>query len=412
MLKKLKIKVVLLSGSALLILLVIMVGVMNVINFSSVTESADGVLELISQGGGRFPEFDITGSESGGRPPKLPNEMSPETPYESRYFSVTVDTEGIPHMIDTSRIVSVTEEDALAYAEEALCSERSRGYTDRFRYYVSPTPDGSRVTFLDVGRQLDMCSVFLLASSGIALIGFVIAMLIISFFAGRIVKPIAEGYEKQKRFITDAGHELKTPLTIINANADLLAMDIGDCEALTEIKAQTGRLKGLTEDLVYLSKLEEPELRRETAELPLSEVVSDAAAAFEAPAKMRGMKFTCSVEPMISAVGDVKAINQLVCILMDNALKYSPVGAEIGLALSRQAHTSTLTVTNPVSEAMPKQELERLFDRFYRADASRSSGGYGIGLSVARAIVRFHGGKISASTDKDGLFKITVIFQI
>ena len=251
-------------------------------------------------------------------------------------------------------------------------------------------------------------------SIGIALSGFAVVFCVICFFAGRIVRPIAESYEKQKRFITDAGHEIKTPLTIINANIDLLEMDIGTSESLSDIRQQTRRLTTLTGDLVYLARMEEDDAKPAMIEFQLSEIVSEAAAAFKAPALARRQNLSCDIEDMLSVRGNDKAITQLVSILLDNAIKYSPEGQDIALSLRGQGRTVSLTVVNTAAVPVAREQLEHVFDRFYRADPSRNSatGGHGIGLSLAHAIVTAHGGKIHAWT-KDGTdFGITVTLPI
>lgn len=290
-----------------------------------------------------------------------------------------------------------------------------RGFLDTFRYAKIAEGDSIRITFLDCGRKLDAFRNFLTASILMAATGFVIVFVVISFFAGKFIRPIAESHEKQKRFITDAGHEIKTPLTIINANVDLLEMDVGQNECLQDIRQQAKRLTALTNHLVCLARMEEAEHTLPMIVFPVSEVIEETAMPFKTLSQVQGKTFQCEVQPLLSMQGNDKAISQLVSVLMDNALKYSPVGGIIALRFVRKNKTLLLTVANTTETLVPPEALSRVFDRFYRTDPSRNSetGGHGIGLSLAKAIVAAHGGKISAEAPEDGkVFRITVSLPV
>lgn len=408
MIKKLKIKMIALTTVSLFALLAVIVTGMNLINYNAVIKDTDKTLSLLSQNKGAFPDF------SHDKAVKPPPDMSPELPYESRYFSVLLNGTGDIIQADTSRIASVDTSTAIDYATQAAAQANSTGFVEQFRFVRYAEGNNIRITFLDCGRQIDSCNRFLFTSLGMALAGFVIVFVIIVFFSGRIIRPIAESYEKQKRFITDAGHEIKTPLTIINANVDVLEMELGQNECLEDIQQQTKRLTSLTNDLVYLARMEEAEDSLQMIEFPVSEVVQDTAAPFHTLAQAQGKQFTCTIQPMLSMRGNDKAIQQLVSILMDNALKYSPTGGTIVLYLQRQNRTLYLSVFNTTDTAVSPDALPYVFDRFYRIDSSRNSetGGHGIGLSVAKAIVTAHGGKIHAFTQDGRSFQITAAFPV
>ncbi|MBQ8182744.1 MAG: HAMP domain-containing histidine kinase [Clostridia bacterium] len=412
MIKKLKIKFICLAMVSLFLLLTIVVAGMNIINYNSVVAEADRTLEFMSQNKGGFPDFEPGGKGAPLMPTEkpLPEHMSPETPYESRYFSVLITDSGEVLQTETSRIASIDEDTAKEYALKALNSKKLSGFADEFRYAVSREGEGWRITFLNCGRNLDSFYRFLCASVGMAAAGFLLISLIISFFANRFVRPVAQSYEKQRQFITDAGHELKTPLTIINANVDILEMDIESNECLADIRQQTERLTTLTNDLVYLARLEEAEKKLKKIELPISELVSETAESFRALAQTRGIKFVCNVEPMLSAEGDFKSLQQLVCVLTDNAGKYTTDGGVVEVSLAKQSKYIRLKIFNTTAQPVNGKELQYVFDRFYRSDPSRNSetGGHGIGLSVAKAIVEAHNGKIKASTPDEKSFEIIV----
>lgn len=410
MIQKLKLKFIILSMTALLVLLTVIVAGMNIINYNSVIEEADSVLSVLSQNRGIFPEFEPNAI---GRPDdKLPPHLSPETPYESRYFSVSYNKMGDVVNVDVSKISAIDRENAIELADKV---SGNKGFIGEYRYIVSDDTEDTRITFLDCGRKLEAFNKFLVSSITMSVIGYAVVFVIIFILSGKIIKPISEAYEKQKRFITDAGHEIKTPLTIINANADILEMEFDEPnESLMDIKEQTKRLKTLTEDLVMLSRMEEAEGGLPKIEFPISEVVAECSCSFKNLAIQENKEFICNIEPMLTLNGNDKAIRQLVSILLDNALKYSNNSGTVTLTLARQNHSIMLSVYNTVDGEINPEQLKYVFDRFYRTDTSRNSetGGHGIGLSIAKAITTSHDGKIKATTNNGKSFMITATFPI
>lgn len=405
MIKKLQLKFILISMSALLAVLMVIMTSINIANYNGIIKDADSVLSILSKHNGTFPPMKEK------RNLALPPEMSPETPYESRYFSVLLnsDTHSVIQ-VETSRIISVDTADAIDYAQSAIKSRNDVGFIGNFRYMKLTEDTVIRIIFLDCGRKLDSFRNFLLTSVGISLTGYIVVFALIAFFSNRIIRPISESYEKQKQFITDAGHEIKTPLTIINADVDVLEMEFGENEWLEDIQKQAKRLAALTNDLIYLARMEESADTMQMIEFPFSDVVEEAAASFQSLAQTQNKAFQYTIQPMLALKGNEKAIHQLINILLDNALKYSPEGGTVSLILEKQNKLLLLSVSNTTVNFIPKEKLSMLFERFYRMDSSRNSetGGYGIGLSVAKAIVAAHNGKIQASTENGNSLKITV----
>jgi len=406
MIQKLRRKFIILALAALFVLLAVIVAGMNILNYRSVVKEADTTLTILSENGGTFP---VVTEE---RPWWLPQGMSQEILYESRFFSALLATDGEVVYADMSKIYMVDQETAEKYIRAALAEEGKGGFVEDFRYMMVQEEQYTRITFLDCGRKLDLFHDFVFQSILISLIGYVLTAVIICILAGRFVRPVAESYERQKRFITDAGHEIKTPLTIISANVDLLEMDTGANPSLSDIRQQTGRLRDLTNDLVYLSRMEEAAGKLPMVDFPLSEVVSDTAESFVTLATSQEKELICRIEPLLSLRGNDKAIARLVSILLDNAIKYSPKGSQIELNLQKQGRRVLLWVGNRSSTPVTEDNLRHVFDRFYRTDASRNSetGGHGIGLSMAQAIVNEHGGKIGASSPDGESFVVTASF--
>ena len=278
---------------------------------------------------------------------------------------------------------------------------------DDYRYTTYTVGNEIHIIFLDYGREMTSFRSFLFTSMGVSVVGLMAVLFLLIFLSGRIVKPFSENYEKQKRFITDAGHELKTPLTIIDADAEVLEMDIGENEWLRDIQTQTKRLAQLTNCLILLSRMEE-QPRTERIEFPISDLVEETVETFQALAKTRNKNLSANVQPMLSMSGDEKAVRQLITILLDNAIKYANDGGKIEITLKKQKNMIYLSAFNTV-ESISKENIMHLFDRFYRVDQSRNSqtGGYGLGLSIASAIVNAHKGKITASTEDEKSLLIT-----
>ena len=327
-----------------------------------------------------------------------------------RYFSVLLDGDGNVLDTRTDRIAAVGAEAARDYARAVFESGGTKGFQGIYRYLRRDEAEGVRIIFLDCGRLLTQFHSVLGRSVLISAIGLAAVFLLIALLSARIVRPIARSYEKQRRFISDAGHEIRTPITIIDADAEILEMDLGDNEWLSDIRQQTARLAELTNDLIFLSRMEEQE-QATMIEFPLSDVVSETAASFQALALTRGKTFVMDVAPMLSMVGNEKQIGQLVSILLDNAIKYSDEAGEIRLSLKKQNKSIRLSVENTV-EAISKEVMDNMFERFYRGDASRNSGtkGYGIGLSIAKAVVEAHRGKITAESADGRRVTITAVF--
>lgn len=412
MIKKLRAKLILACMFSLAVVLLVILGGVNLMSYQKVVSDADTVLSLLAANDGAFPKLRAPQEEKdegyfapfgtpGGKP-NLFNQriMSPETPYESRFFSVLLGEDGQAVETDTGQIAAVDAEQATDYAQKAAASGKTSGFLDDYRFLVQNESGGIRIIFLDCGRSLSSFRTTLLASVSLAVLGLAAVLFLLLILSRRIVRPMAESYEKQRQFITDAGHELKTPMTIISADADLAEMECGENQWLTDIRRQAQRLTALTNDLIYLSRMEEEQPKLQYIDFPISDVVEEMAQSFAAPARSQDKDFQVQVQPMLSFKGDEKGIRQLVSILLDNALKYSPPGGQLALRLEKQGRNLLLTVSNTWAQLMEQDKLPHLFDRFYRTDQSRNSqsGGYGLGLSIAKSIVSAHKGKIRAES--------------
>lgn len=421
MIKRLRKKLVFTAMISLLFVLLVIEGIVGILNYRKIIVDADGILTILEENEGRFPEL------FHGEPEKMPRQEpekelgigpgggNAEIPFESRFFSVVLDAEGTVVTTDLGKIASINTVSAIQYAERVWKSGKSQGFLEQYRYQVSAdlTAGTTRIIFLDRGRELSNFHNLVMTGLVVTVIGLGAVFLLMVFLSAHITKPFVENYEKQKRFITDAGHELKTPLTIIDADAEVLEMDLGENEWLSDIQCQSRRLADLTNDLILLSRMEETRNQIVMMEFPFSDMVEEKVHAFQALAKTQNKVLVSELLPLVSAYGDARALGRLVTILLDNAVKYSPEGGTIKVCLEKTRKRISLSVWN-TTESIKREQLEYLFDRFYRTDTSRNSqtGGYGLGLSIAAAIVEAHHGKISATTEDEKSLTITVSLPV
>lgn len=211
--------------------------------------------------------------------------------------------------------------------------------------------------FVNCERELNTFHTFLLASIGISLAGLLLVFLLVVLFSGMLVKPVAESYEKQKRFITDASHEIKTPLTIIDANTEVLEMTGGENQWTKSTRKQIARLTSLTEKLVFLSRMDEESTQLEMTDFAISDAVIDTAEPFVSYAASRGKTLELDIAPDLTYHGNEGCIRQCVSLLLDNAIKYSTENGKLRLTFHKQGRALALTVWNRTSA--DTQELHR-----------------------------------------------------
>ena len=303
--------------------------------------------------------------------------------------------------VNTARIAAVGAKRAARIAAGLYSKGWTSGFSGNYRYTATVQGDKTTYVFVDCSRELASFHSFLSASVAISCIGWLAVLAIVTVASGAVIRPMVESYSKQKRFITDASHEIKTPLAVIDAANEVQGIESGESEWTQSIHEQVARLTALTERLVFLARMDEGSAGFTMASIDLSEAVDKAAAPFESVAVSRGKRLSMSVATGVRAHADAAAVTQVVELLLDNATRYASEGSVIELSLravSRGAGkgSAELVVSNAVDE-LPEGDLDRLFDRFYRADVSRSSktGGSGVGLSVVRAIAEAHGGSAS-----------------
>ena len=426
--RRLRRKFILVAMGAVTAVLALIIAGINIVNYSHVCKTADARLDYILAGKGSIDWTDGAKSDpgdgkdvagSGGAaagengddgaginlehvPIRHFEGMTAESPFDTRYFTVTI-SGGQVVDINTARIAAVGTKRASRIASELHSKGWTSGFSGSYRYIATVQGEETTYVFVDCSRELASFRSFLSASVAISCIGWLAVLAIVTVASGAVIRPMVESYSKQKRFITDASHEIKTPLAVIDAANEVQEIESGESEWTQSIHEQVARLTALTERLVFLARMDEGSAGFTMAAIDLSEAVDKAAAPFESVAVSRGKHLSVSIASGVRAHADAAAVAQVVELLLDNATRYASEGSVIELSLRSVSHgagkgAAELVVSNAVDE-LPEGDLDRLFDRFYRADVSRSSktGGSGVGLSVVRAIAEAHGGSASVS---------------
>lgn len=436
MIRDLRKKFILVAMLSTMLVLTAIMGVVNFSNYREMLDRADEMTALLEQNDGKFPEepdhhepgstedqnasdglTDNGAKNDTETPPEKPQDdkkdkssFSVETPFETRYFTVTVDENGEVTDCDLDRIAAVDEETAEEYTQSVQTKNKTTGFQGIYRYRVTETEDGAKYVFLDCRREISNFRTVLVTTISVSLLGLAAVFVLVVIFSRMVFRPVEESIQKQKRFITDASHELKTPLTIIDANTEVMEMESGESQWTKSTRKQIQRLSGLVQQLVTLSRLDEEKGLEEKCEFNISEAVAECVQPYESLAQTREKNLTLNIEENLIYTGDERSIRQLAGILMDNAVKYSSENGNITLTLKKKGRKIFLEVYNDAEE-LPQGKLDVLFERFYRLDSSRNSGtgGSGIGLSVAKAIVQAHKGRIAAENRNGRGLTIIVI---
>lgn len=392
MIYSLRRKLIWISGISVISVFIVIFAAIYIVSTHQLNSAMDTLTDRIASNDGIFPEID----EEHPLPPRgLFDFITEETKFSTRFFTVRYDQSGNIDSADIEFVASVTEETARGYAKEAMNRNRDRGWVKGYRYKIYQTSMGRAVVFVDGNMNRSMASMLLVAAGVVLILSLIIILILIIVFSKRAVKPVAESYEKQKQFITDANHELKTPLTLILTNLDIVEAEVGKNEWLGDIRAEGERMNELVKQLVTLTRMDEDRTDMNRENFSLSDAVTDTVSEFQTLSEEKRKPIKTAVQSGRDYYGDEAGIRRVISILLDNALKYCDPGGEIFVSLTGKHHP-VICVENTYS-MVDTLELDKLFDRFYRADSSRTfTGSFGIGLSIAKVVVEKHHGDICA----------------
>lgn len=422
MIKTLQKKFILTAMTAVSILILIMFGAINAGYYWLTNKDISQTLQMLCESEGSLnnlpssnpadPAFH-TQNDPGfgfGQPPK--NEQ--DTFLSSNFFTVRISKEGNILFTDSSRVSAISDITADEMALKAYDNHSLEGSMDGFRYMAHASPDNAETTyiFLDTSSERWSFIQAALLSGGISLLCWGAMLALVVVMSKQAIQPIAVSMEKQKQFVTNAGHEIKTPLAIIQSNTEAMELFNGENKWTKNIKQQTNRLSVLTKNLLTMARLDENPKLVKAESFDFSRLCKEMSESFAEPLKLKEIHLNISIEPDIEFTYDKEYMSQLVSILFDNAQKYTDSGGEVDFRLHQEGKNIILAIENTCS-ALPEEDPELLFDRFYRADSSRSSksGGAGIGLSLARTIAASAGGTITAAYPDKNTIRFTAIFK-
>ncbi|MBS5145771.1 MAG: HAMP domain-containing histidine kinase [Butyricicoccus pullicaecorum] len=399
MTKILKRRFIIFTMMAVTGLLAFIVLAINGLNWVMLERQSDSVLETLVDADGAFHKMDFH------RPPPFVPPLDMDRMRSSRFFIVQSDAGGNIIDVNIDQISSIDNETAKEYALTVWKSGKESGRVDGYKFAVKRIGPNQLTFFMDTSEQRENFYMVFFASSVIAVLCWLVLLGIVICLSDKVVRPVLVGMEKQKQFITNAGHEMKTPLAIIQSNNDTMALIHGENKYNVHIRTQTKRLNVLMSNLLTLAKLDEAiSLQKETVNISL--LINEMLPAYQDTALTHNLSFCVQIEPEIIIQTNKEGFQQMLTLLLDNAVKYTPKNGIIYLMLKKYGRHVQIIEENtcdPSHEADP----ERLFERFYRGDSARTqdkdSFGYGIGLSAARAVCENFGGKLIAeypSVDK------------
>ena len=397
MFRKLRLKFIGIATLSTLVVLFIVLGSVNFITYRMAVSDIFTTLEFIANDPSKLLMEDMNNAIENG-------DISPETQYEVRYIKALIDKDGNLTNIDTEHIAAIEETEMEHFIGIITATGKRRGifvYDGlNYAYMKQNIGDKTKITVMDCTRNLSTSNFFLRFSFYIGIISILIVILMLSIFARKVVYPYVKNAEAQKQFITNASHELKTPLAVISANTEVIEMLNGKSEWTESTVKQVNRMSELISQLVVLSRLEE---RQDIvlSDVDMTEEARSVMTSFKSIADTQNITLKTDIADGVHVNADQKGLRELINILMDNAIKYCDEEGTVEVSLTKKGKNAVFVVSNDY-EAGDGVDYKQFFERFYREDKSHNSEkkGYGIGLSMAESLVRMFKGKISVNYKK------------
>ena len=432
MIKRLRNRFILIAMLSVTAVMLLLTVILNAANYISTDSDLKETLTLIYENEGTIPNGRVSppedatvpalpddsgdipappdGTDSVQAPQDPPDDkftrrdgpFTAETPFSTRFFVLRYTDSGELTQANLASIASVTDDDTQEYLAAAIARGEGYSYYGSYCLYVAHTGDDHNMAiYLDCYQELRAVRLVLLWSLAADAVCILLVFLLVVLLSRRAIDPVVRSARQQKQFITDASHELKTPITVIATSLRVLEMETGKQKWIDKAQAQTEKLTELVNSLVTLSRMDEEDSPLNMEDFAVSDAVEETTESFRDFAQSKGHELEISVTPGITYRGDEYAVRQLVSILLDNAVKYAVPDTPITISLEKTRRGVVLRTSNRCAD--PEHiDAARLFDRFYRADPSRSeTGGFGIGLSIARGIAEGHRGSIRAEVRGD-----------
>lgn len=394
---------------SIIVVLMAIIGTITLINYNKTVDYIDKVLTVLVDNDGKFNGLDFGDDNlknTGGNnnkdnlnPPKDYGEFTKETPYWTRFFSVKFTNSNPDPIVDTSMIASVSKEEAIDMAKETIDSNSMIGFYGAYRYKVKIADDFKLVVFVDCTKEMRSIRYFVFTGTWISLVGIIAVFIIVFIFSKIVFNPVKRTYDKQKRFVTNAAHELKTPLTIISANNELIDAEYNSLDETQAIDKQVKKLTIMINNLTLLSKLDEEDKNVDLKEkVDLTKLSNDLIEPFKVIFESRNIKFNFFVDDNCYIKGNTNLISQLLSLLIDNANKYALTYINFEVRIVGKCVELKTSNDADIDEKNPNLLLER----FYRNDKARGKiEGSGIGLSVVNEIVKLHKGTIKLNASNN-----------
>lgn len=409
MIKKLRWKFIAVAMISIIVVLMAIIGTITLINYNKTVDNIDKVLTVLVDNNGKFDDLDfgddnLENTDGNNNKDNLNHqkdhgEFTKETPYWTRFFSVKFTNSNPDPAVDTSMIASVSKEEAIDMARETIDSNSMIGFYGAYRYKVKIADDFKLVVFVDCTKEMRSIRYFVFTGTWISLVGIIAVFIIVFIFSKIVFNPVKRTYDKQKRFVTNAAHELKIPLTIISANNELIDAQYNSLDETQAIDKQVKKLTIMINNLTLLSKLDEEDKNVDLKErVDLTKLSNDLIEPFKVIFESRNIKFNFFVDDNCYIKGNTNLISQLLSLLIDNANKYALTYIDFEVRIVGKGVELKTSNDADIDEKNPNLLLER----FYRNDKARGKiEGSGIGLSVVNEIVKLHKGTIKLNASNN-----------
>lgn len=416
MFRKLRWQIIIIEVAAFFVVTMAIIATININSYYQMKKSAHQILNMLDSNNGELYKIkdsdeEISDSLKSKYEMGFNLKINEETRYTTRYFYAKLNSEGEILSYNLDHVASISADDVEQYVSKALAKSKNEGKISRYWYLRSYSEEELTIYFVDFYTQNNYLDYMYKISLLVAGICMVFVCIVVYYLSGLIIRPMEKNLEQQKRFITDASHEIKTPLAAISANVDVLELVSGEKEITGKIRKQVNQLSNLVNEMLQLTRMSNKGLKKEEMEeICMSALVEELVEDFRVRLESDNRQMETEIGENIRIVGNRSDIHRLVSVLMDNAVKYCSPEGKVVIRLKEDSRSVRFYISNS-SEKIPEKELAHLFDRFYRTDSSRSrqTGSYGIGLSIAKAIVDKHKGKIRVKNVKEGVaFEFTL----